>query len=652
MDRRISPSDLTGARLVPDATINVFRVDKNTVVKVCDPNRLAEAEALRFVRTKTSLPVPELYSADVDESIGRGMIVMEYIEGEVLRDVINDMDLERRQKIISQLQAYMSEVRSVKGDFTGSVDGSPCEDPVFCADQGAFGPYKTETEFNDGLIRAMEIPGENSWVTHVSKLIRAMSYHEIVLTHADFSPRNIIIRGDQVVGILDWEMAGFYPAYWEYIKALYHPNWQSRWIKDGLISSAGYFYQVCFRSFKVTRYHGRVRIPFLVFFFHLCAPSQFQAPQEPKMPRKGYPAPLVVQPLGAEHTHTIIALHGRGSNAERFGRELLASADLKTRLPTVKFVFPTASKRRSTILKKIPINQWYDNYSLENPGERTDLQIDGLNETAEFIRGLIDAEAQLLNDKKAKNIILLGLSQGCAAAIFALLGGWADSSRETPIGAFVGMSGWLPFEEELRQILQCDEKLVSVEDGHQKPQSRGLEQPVSDNPDDSDDGVDTDSDSFDEGAEADVYSDEGSDEEDPFTQETRQDDDFDPFEEEKEKDGTPLSIKAINHIRDILELPLIAIGEQLSAENQSPVELSHISTPVFVGYGAEDPKVSSALGKGMSNLLSAGLGMNVIWREYKGLGHWYRVEDEVEDILAFLQHEVGLKARPLSCIGK
>jgi serine/threonine protein kinase len=137
--------------------VNVFRVDDKTVVKLCDPNRLAEAEALKFIRSKTSLPVPEIHGAYTDQTIDRGIIVMEYIEGDVLRDVIEDMDDERRQKIISQLQEFMLELRSIKGDFIGSVDGSPCEDPVFCADQGGFGPYKTEHEFNDGLIRAMNM---------------------------------------------------------------------------------------------------------------------------------------------------------------------------------------------------------------------------------------------------------------------------------------------------------------------------------------------------------------------------------------------------------------------------------------------------------------------------------------------------------------
>lgn len=53
-------------------------------------------------------------------------------------------------------------------------------------------------------------------------------------------------------------------------------------------------------------------------------------------------------------------------------------------------------------------------------------------------------------------VILWGLSQGCAAGIFTLLGGWAEKYEAKMLGAFVGMSGWLPFEQQLREVLRCD----------------------------------------------------------------------------------------------------------------------------------------------------------------------------------------------------
>lgn len=40
-----------------------------------------------------------------------------------------------------------------------------------------------------------------------------------MLTHGDLSSLNILVKDDQVVGIIDWETAGWFPAYWEYTTA-------------------------------------------------------------------------------------------------------------------------------------------------------------------------------------------------------------------------------------------------------------------------------------------------------------------------------------------------------------------------------------------------------------------------------------------------
>lgn len=52
------------------------------------------------------------------------------------------------------------------------------------------------------------------------------------MSHGDISPRNILVRGTKVVAILDWEMSGFYPEYWDYVKSVYKPAWESGCIKD------------------------------------------------------------------------------------------------------------------------------------------------------------------------------------------------------------------------------------------------------------------------------------------------------------------------------------------------------------------------------------------------------------------------------------
>lgn len=77
-------------------------------------------------------------------------------------------------------------------------------------------------------------------------------------------------------------------------------------------------------------------------------------------------------------------------------------------------------------------------------------------------------------------------------------------------------------------------------------------------------------------------------------------------------------------------------------ESSAPSNLCQLQTPVFIGHGSEDPKVSVCLGEKMSGVLSTGLAMNVTWKTYEGLGHWYRVEGEIQDILKFLESNAEL----------
>ncbi|KAL4795024.1 Alpha/Beta hydrolase protein [Aspergillus venezuelensis] len=308
-----------------------------------------------------------------------------------------------------------------------------------------------------------------------------------------------------------------------------------------------------------------------------------------------YPPPLVIPPLDpTKHTHTIILLHGRGSNSEKFGQEFLSSTRIAQRLPTTKFIFPTASKRRSTMLKRTPINQWFDNYSLEDPNTMTELQLDGLRETGAFLRKLVEEEAGILSGLEETNedgysrVIIGGLSQGCAASVFCLLGG----AFAKALGGFIGMSGWLPLEGEVSDVLGMGENLD--EDGNKD-----------------------------------------EDDDDPFGHDS--DSDF--------EDGSgpvPAHIQAVNHIRDVLELETLpASASAQSQTNPCPI---HLQIPVFLGHGAADPKVSVNLGQRMASVLAdaKGFNMDVTWKAYGGFGHWYKLPDEIDDILAFLREKTSV----------
>lgn len=53
--------------------------------------------------------------------------------------------------------------------------------------------------------------------------------HHIVFAHGDFRPQNIMVKDGIVTGIIDWELSGWYPEYWEFAKSLHAWRWQNDW---------------------------------------------------------------------------------------------------------------------------------------------------------------------------------------------------------------------------------------------------------------------------------------------------------------------------------------------------------------------------------------------------------------------------------------
>lgn len=280
---------------------------------------------------------------------------------------------------------------------------------------------------------------------------------------------------------------------------------------------------------------------------------------------RGSPAPFVVEPT-APHTRTFILLHGLGSNGEKFGKELLDTGKTSSGLtlpqlfPGAKFIFPTAKRRRSTAFGRSMLNMWFDPIHYQDPPLPKELQVPGLADSATDLLELIQREAET-NQLGPENIVLGGLSQGCAMSLSLLL------CLDHPIGGFIGMSGYLPFREDIDEAME-------------------------DPPDDEDNPFSCD--------EA------GHDKLDPVT-------------------------RASVFERDLLELPPV--------ENPEAKKTAQ-ATPIFLGHGAVDEKVPCFRGEAMSRTVQAA-GYKTRWKRYEGLWHWYKIPDEIDDIVEFLRGDVG-----------
>ncbi|CAJ2509637.1 Uu.00g146630.m01.CDS01 [Anthostomella pinea] len=154
----------------------------------------------------------------------------------------------------------------------------------------------------------------------------------------------------------------------------------------------------------------------------------------------------VTLPAHNIHTHTVIFLHGRASTANEVSDELWESHDrrgesLQHIFPSVKWVFPEADVIHAERWRE-NVHQWFDIWSLDDPDEKRHTQVAGLKENTPKLIRLLQAEAARVG---LRNVVLAGISQGCAAAIHALLN-YPGSDTAEPndrLGAFVGISSWM-----------------------------------------------------------------------------------------------------------------------------------------------------------------------------------------------------------------
>lgn len=200
--------------------------------------------------------------------------------------------------------------------------------------------------------------------------------------------------------------------------------------------------------------------------------------------------------------------------------------------------------------------------------------LDGLRETSRFIHCLLN---EVINEVGVANVVLGGLSQGCAATLISLLT-WEGA----PLAAVFGFCGWLPLRQHMMDV--ADPRLPS-------------------------------------------------DEEDPFARDSDPDQEADLptqaiawLREEIDLPATSGPSSAVS-------------GVAPTTSPTSSSNMPYQQIPIFLAHGTEDDKVDVQLGKEASACLTI-LGADTEWKEYGGLGHWYS-EAMLGDLVDFLTRKTG-----------
>ncbi|GJN66354.1 phosphotransferase enzyme family domain-containing protein [Purpureocillium lilacinum] len=197
-----------------------------------------EVEAMEFVASRTSIPVPQIIETHLDTespSERRGppnWIRMKRMPGQSLGDAWPSMTESARERTESQLKSYIQELRRLPSSYPGcicSCSGGPAYDHRI-DNMETCGPFASIGEFHDSLVAPVRKSPRPDWAEKYRK--RLPDAHAVVFSHADLSWENVLVDAESgdVTAVLDWEMAGFWPEWWEYRKALYGSRPQRWWM--------------------------------------------------------------------------------------------------------------------------------------------------------------------------------------------------------------------------------------------------------------------------------------------------------------------------------------------------------------------------------------------------------------------------------------
>lgn len=203
---------------------------------------------MQVART-AGFPVPRVicYGEHPDTPHAPVSILMTRVPGKELGQVYETLSSEDQRSVVRELKGYLDVMRGWPNPWGAnricSLLGTAIRS-VRVPNHYA-GPFESEAEFNEYLIRASWRGGfssdeEYNKALNLAKGMEKLT-HCILFTHGDLKPHNIMVEGGKITGFLDWESAGWYPEYWDFTTALRFTR-KDLWWYDFVLELGGGMY--------------------------------------------------------------------------------------------------------------------------------------------------------------------------------------------------------------------------------------------------------------------------------------------------------------------------------------------------------------------------------------------------------------------------
>ena len=218
----IRDSEIVSSGPVPSRRM-VVKCGIDTIAKlVWEAEEFTEYTTLQYLlEHRPSIPAPRPLGL---LRMGRVSIMFtSYLPGTTLEAVWANLVADQKASVRDQLDAIFRDLRTMqlpRNMLLGGVAGEGCKD------QRRHLRRSTVPIFSVEDYETFQFSGPKYGSTMFIDFLRAFiprSSHQIVFTHGDLRPENIIVevtRDNQciVIGLIDWEDSGFYPEYYEATK--------------------------------------------------------------------------------------------------------------------------------------------------------------------------------------------------------------------------------------------------------------------------------------------------------------------------------------------------------------------------------------------------------------------------------------------------
>lgn len=175
----------------------------------------AESDTIKFVKTHCSgIPVPEVVFSWVDRDWFRSFTLIKRVSGKTLDQSWPSLSSTQRSEITQKIVEYCTKLARVTSSHYQTATGKGVSDrhlaPAAPDNHPSWKPLLLPPMSRDDFTQFLrQRTGDD-----VQDKIPSVG-NNFLFFYADLGPSNIMISEDaQITGILDWELAGFFPKFW------------------------------------------------------------------------------------------------------------------------------------------------------------------------------------------------------------------------------------------------------------------------------------------------------------------------------------------------------------------------------------------------------------------------------------------------------